>query len=359
MFGPDHYVPVLKVKRGEKRALMRLTPPVARWVTPLLEIVERKPTPTERDPELVPTVDKHLDTAFRDLKAAVAPFGRYFLDCREIAADGHAAAKLVFERASKLRTPFTPVTSVTRTADIAAALSHRTMGLALRLSRDEFESGTLPRAIPTFLREHGLLPRDVDLIVDLGAIDQMVAPGVEALAAAFLADVPHHRDWRTLTLSACAFPSSMAVVSANAEAHVDRLEWMHWLARLHAHRGKLARLPTFSDCGIQHRDGVEGFDARKMHASAAIRFTEQSRWLLVKGESLKNTPGRKQFPGLAAKLLRIATPRVARHHCEGCAGAHSAASGATGVASPEKWRELGTIHHITETVKSLGALRFP
>jgi hypothetical protein len=40
-FGPNHYVPVLKVKRGEKSALNLLPSSVAKEVTPLLEIVER------------------------------------------------------------------------------------------------------------------------------------------------------------------------------------------------------------------------------------------------------------------------------------------------------------------------------
>ena len=38
-FGPHHYVPVLKIKRGEKKALAAIEPSVRQRITPLLEIV--------------------------------------------------------------------------------------------------------------------------------------------------------------------------------------------------------------------------------------------------------------------------------------------------------------------------------
>ncbi|MCA9627892.1 MAG: beta family protein [Myxococcales bacterium] len=359
-FGPGHYVPVLKVKPAEKSALRRLDPAIAAHVTPLVEIVERKPKPAKKkgDPDVLPSVDDHLKTSFKGFGTAVEGFQRYLLDCREIASDGHAAAAAAFARAHAIGVPFVPVTSLLRTSDVAAALSHRAHGVALRLSVDEFESGLIPTRLPKFLQDHSIKPSEVDLLVDLGAVDQMIDVGVQALAAGFLAAVPMPSAWRTLTLTGCAFPSSMGAVNANAQATVNRLEWLYWRDALHANRAALTRLPTFSDCAIQHRDGVEGFDPRKMSASAAIRFTDGDSWLLVKGESMK-LKGGKQFQALSAKLLGSANTTVAADHCAGCAGVHTAAACVTGFGSLLKWRELGTIHHITQTVESLAALQWP
>lgn len=357
-FGPDHYVPVIKVKAGEKSALPRLASNVTERITPLLEIVVRKPKPAKKkgDPDVIPSVDDHLKTAFKGFEAAVSCFNRYFLDCREMADDGSAAAAEVFTRAAAIDVPFTPVTSIDRTADVSAALSHRTHGLAIRLSTQEFETGTIQTRLPAFMKQHGLLHGEVDLIVDIGAVDRMISVGVEALAGAFLADIPTPTAWRTLTLSGCAFPSSMAGVEKNSQAKVSRLEWAFWRGELYAKRGMLDRLPTFSDCGIQHRDGVEGFDPRKMQASAAIRFADGDDWLLVKGESIR-LKGGAQFAGLASKVS--ATSSVDATHCAGCAGVIDAAAGAPLFGSLQKWRELGTIHHITQTVESLAALPWP
>lgn len=359
-FGPCHYVPVLKAKPAEKSAMKRLDPAITAHVTPLIEIVERKPKPAKKkgDSDVMPSIDEHLESSFKGFGAAVGGFQRYLLDCREIAGDGQAAAAAAFARAHEIGVPFAPVTSLHRTSDVAAALDYRAHGVALRLSTDEFESRLIPTRLPKFLQDHGLQPNEVDLLVDLGAVDQMIDVGVQTLAAGFLADIPMPTAWRTLTLSACAFPSSMGSVGANAQTSVKRLEWIYWRDELHANRAALTRLPTFSDCAIQHRDGVEGFDPRKMSASAAIRFTDGDSWLLVKGESMK-LKGGKQFQSLSAKVLGSTNTTVAAVHCAGCAGVHAAAACVDGFGSLLKWRELGTIHHITQTVESLAALKWP
>lgn len=353
-FGPHHYVPVLKVKRGEKKALQCISPTLQPQITPLLEIVERKP-------EKAPTVDEHLNTAFKDLAESVRRYSRCFLDAQEIAPDGPAAAAEVFRRASNGGIVFTPVTGVSRTADVTAALEHRTHGIALRLIRKEFERGGLATKIETFLRRHGLEPEEVDLIIDLGTVEDLIADGIVTLTKAFMADVLNHQRWRTFTISACAFPRSMGSVDRNSHDFVEREEWIAWRDHLHAWRHSLLRLPTFSDCAIQHPAGVEGFDPRTMQMSASIRYTLSDTWLLIKGESTRFTRPGAQFPALATRLVYGYLQRyfAGLNHCDGCASMKAAADGALGFGSAEAWRRLGTIHHIAMVMQGLGSLPWP
>ncbi len=350
-FGPNHYVPVLKVKRGEKAALLALAAPICSRITPLLEIVERKA-------DKAPNLGKHLDTAFKDLADSVAPFGRCFLDAREIAADGPTAAAEVFQRAAAAGMVFAPVTGLSRTADVAAAMTHRQHGLVLRLTRSEFEKGELTAAIDRFLASHDLSPEQVDLVVDLGAVDQMIAAGIMALTDAFLVDVPNHTRWRTLTVSACAFPTSMGGVERHSQSLIEREEWIAWKDGLHARRSSFARLPTFSDCGIQHPKGVEDFNPRTMQVSAAIRYALPDKWLLIKGESTRKAPPSHQFPALATQLVygHLRSYFSESTHCRGCALMKDAADGAPKLGSAEAWRKLGTIHHMTTVMDGLAAL---
>ena len=213
-FGPDHYVPVLKVKQGEKSALQRISPMHQSRITPLLEIVVREPTKT---------LSAHLDTAFTDLAEAIHSYARCFLDTHEIAADGLVGAEEVFRRASDAGMAFTPVTGISRTADVAPALAHRANGLALRLTRAEFERGGLTRGINNFLSEHGLAPEQLDLIIDLGGVEDLIIEGVVALTDAFMAEVPDHQRWHTLTISACSFPKSMGGIDRDSHALVELL----------------------------------------------------------------------------------------------------------------------------------------
>lgn len=347
-FGPQHYVPVLKVKRGEKAALRSLSPATVQRVIPLLEIVERRDS----------ALEAHVETAFSKLAISVRQFSRCFLDTRELAADGEVAASLIFGRAFAEGIAFSPVTGLTQRADVSAALAHRKNGLALRLTRAEFESGILGTELGAFLTRHRLDQEEIDLIVDLGDVSDMIAEGVSALAAAFLTAVSDQSRWRTFTISANSFPLSMALVGRNSHEMVERAEWISWKDSLHAQRASILRLPTFSDCCIQHPRGVEGFDFRRMIVSASIRYACRDQWLLIKGESTRRTPPSVQFPILAAQL--VSGPHRARFygagHCEGCRLIQAAANGQPGIGSAEAWRRLGTIHHITTTADQIAAL---
>jgi hypothetical protein len=351
-FGANHYVPILKVKQGEKAALSRVAAALVPRITPLLEIVKRTDGKG---------IDKHIETAFKGLRDAVSSYPRCFIDTREIETDGSTATHMVFSRAKAAGMVFTPVTGVTRTVDISPALEHRDHGIGLRLTRAEFETGQLPSAIPVFLSTHDLSPGDVDLIVDLGAVEEMVVDGIAALTNAFLADVPSHQDWRTFTVSASAFPVSMGGVDRHSHDLVERSDWLAWRDRLHSVRHSLVRLPTYSDCAIQHPLGVEGFDFRFMQVSAAIRYTNAEQWLLVKGESTRSVAPSSQFPALATRLVygHLQQHFSGPDHCVGCQSMKAAADGASGYGSAGAWRKLGTIHHLSAVMQGLQNLSWP
>ena len=113
-----------------------------------------------------------------------------------------------------------------------------------------------------------------------------------------------------------------------------------------------------SDCAIQHPAGVEGFNPRFMSVSAAVRYALSDRWLLIKGESTRRRRAVDQFPQLAKKLV-YGYLREDFHgpaHCRGCASIRAAANGRKGFGSPEAWRRIGTVHHMTEVTQALRAL---
>ena len=351
-FGPNHYVPVLKVKRGEKRALGLVSTALTDRITPLMEIVEI----TEGK-----TVPDHLSTAFRGLADALRPFSRCFLDTREIAGAGPSAALAVFQRASDEGISFTPVTGISRSADVAAAIKHSPQGLALRLTREEFEGGGSGLKVRNFMMSHSLALGETDLIIDLGGVGDLVSEGVIALTAFCLSEVPDMTKWRTLTVSGCAFPKGMGVVGRDSHLLVERAEWLAWRDGLFSLRGGLSRLPTFSDSAMQHPIGIEGFDPRIMQVSATVRYARPEHWLLIKGESTRVTPPGVQFPRLATQLVY---GHLKKHfdgpdHCEGCRLIKAAADGADKLGSAEVWRRLGTVHHITMVMDGLGGLPWP
>lgn len=352
VFGPDHYVPVLKVKRGERKALQRISTTFYPRITPLLEIVKRKPGKTLR---------KHLDAVFGGLSDTVRPYPRCLLDARELVTDGQAGADEVFRRATADGIIFAPVTGLSRTVDMIPALANRANGLALRLTRAEFEEGGLAGRVEAFLSRQRLVPEEIDLIIDLGGVESLIVEGIETLANAFLAEVPNHQRWRTFTISSCSFPLNMSVVQRNSDILVERSDWVFWRSNLYEQRADLQRLPTFSDCAIQRPEGVEDFDPARMQVSASIRYTLEKEWLLIKGESTRSRRPGEQFPALARQLVsgRLRARYYGATHCNGCRLMKAAADGEPGLGSAEAWRQLGTIHHISVVTQTLASLPWP
>ena len=341
---------MLKVKRGEKGALERISLALRAHITPLLEIVEWRES-AER-----PSLSRHLNTAFKDLATSLRLYPRCFLDGRELEPEGPAAAKEVFTKARNAGIQFIPVTGISRQWDVAAALNNRARGLAIRLTRAEFEGGDLPSSLRAFIAHHNVVCEETDLIVDLGPVEDMVTPGVVRFATQFLGDVPDPHLWRTLTLSASSFPQSMRVVQRRSHTVVPRVEWLAW--RQMRNEGQLARIPTYSDCAIQHPAGVEGFDPARMQVSATVRYALSDSWLLIKGVSTRSQPARLQFPRLANQLVsgHLRDYFRGRLHCEGCASITAAANGRPRLGSAEVWRRIGTVHHITEVTRTMKSL---
>lgn len=350
-FGPNHYVPVLKIKRAEKGTLAAIGKASPGAVTPLLEVVARRPEKS---------LPEHVDTAFDKLAQSLSELSPCFLDTRELLPDGEAASTAVFKRARAENIDFIPVVGITRPVGNTAAFKYRENGVALRITRKEMEAGGLTNAVQNFLQGNALKEQDVDLILDMGYVGDMISVGVSLLASSFLQATPNRKAWRTLTLSGCAFPSSMGKVGKNAHLLVDRSEWVCWKG-LHSQRASLERLPTFSDCAIQHPDGVEGFDPKTMAASAAARYTTGDSWLLVKGESTRVKKPSIQFQSIAKSIVtkKHGPYYSGAKHCAGCEMINDAANGAPKLGSLEKWRLIGSIHHVTTVLKDLSALHWP
>jgi len=348
IFDAEHYVPVLKLKRAEKSGLQLLNPSTVDRITPLFEVVEMKQGVS---------LQAHLSNAFRDFEVAVGGLKSYFIDAREIAEAGAVGAQAVFSHAAAVSVPFVPVTGIQRVVDVQAALGAGRSGIAIRLVRSEFEEGDIQSRLSAFLTAHGIASQETDLIVDLGPVEDMVTEGIGLMVHLFLRQVPSPRDWRTLSVVGSAFPKSMGIVGRDSSIKVPRSEWLAW-ERMFIRRADLPRMPSFGDCGIQHPSGVEGFDFRTMQASSVIRYALPESWLLLKGRGTRVVRPSLQFPALA-RLLHSSREFMGAPHCNGCRLIAEAAGGALKLGSPEAWRRIGTIHHITTVAEAIGRLPAP
>lgn len=360
MFAANHYVPVLQWKRAEQSAIQTMSLSTRAGLTPIIQIVS---IPVDLDSgDQTKTLEQHSDPALDRLVTVWGTNDAFFLDPAEVAGDISATSvdgsAYVFGQAQARNLRFIPVTGISRsTLEIAAALAHRTHGLCLRLSANDIMRPTLANDITGLVAAHKIDVSQIDIVIDLASVYGQSSLAVLSSTMVALNAIPTPQAWRTLTVVASGFPEHMGVVQTFGALQIERVEWIAWLT-LHAQRTKLARLPSFGDYGIQHPEGVEGYDPRYMAMSAATRYTLNTDWLLIKGQSSKVQRMALQYPGLAHQLTQSAN-FYGQSHCQGCGEVHACANGAPGFGSAEVWRRIGTSHHLTVASAQVAAVPFP
>jgi len=357
VFGPRHYVPILKGKRGEYTALEKIQTVDEDLFTPLIEIPFISQHASEANQNVKKHLDKHAGTAKKPgyIPKAWGTRRRLMLDLGLMdpaarAPGGIHPVEYLGNQLAGLGVLAVPVFGFERNQDFWNAVKSRVqadnLGVCFRLSAS---AGSIPpppkaefdRAL-TFL---GLKPADCDIVLDFEAILPKNAGSIALAAIGAINTLPYVQNWRTLTVAATAFPENMtaAKISANSKATRSREEWTMWKTLL---ASSPTREPAFGDYAIAHPD-IPDIDPKLMFSmmSANIRYTTDDEWLIVRGTQVQKA-GNRQYRTLAQNL-------VADHHFKGRAfswGDQYVDDCARGNASPgsaEKWRSVGTNHHVT------------
>jgi hypothetical protein len=193
---------------------------------------------------------------------------------------------------------------------------------------------------------------DVDLVLDLGSISPEQR-WTGATVRLLLAALPEIGNWRSLTLIASSFPLDLSGVDGDSTALIPRAEWAMWRT-LHARRDRLERLPMFGDYAISHPSPRE-VDPRIIQRSAAIRYSAEDEFLILKGRSIQ-AHGSEQHFDLAAEL--VTRPEF---HGEdfswGDAYISTRARREGGPGSGMTWRKAGTSQHLAFVTTQIANLR--
>lgn len=357
MFNHLHYVPVLKAKAGELRALRDLDANIKGAITPLIEV----------PPVVWDYVNDRPDKSVEDhLSSVITAIGRAwhgempaFLDFYDPESIEGRPDLMVnaFVSAREAGTALIPVTGYERpssyTDAVIQVIRQDRRGLCLRLEISDLQDSP-EDVVGSLLETHGVEASNTDLVLDLGSI----GPDHEATFAVAIKEIlnrlPYLQEWRTLTLAASAFPVNLSRIPPDTIAQVDRTEWRIW--RSLAGSKKIQRVPTFGDYGIQHPELTE-VDPRVIRMSANLRYTIEDSWLIFKGRNVRMYRY-EQFNDLCASL--VARPEFSgSSFSPGDAYIARCAEGIDGPGNATTWRQVGTSHHITFAVRQIANLFSP
>jgi ribosomal protein S19 len=346
------YVPILKWKAGEYRALKDLTDEVRAGIRPLLEM---KPLPVDFDSgNPAKTLQEHLEKVPSEI---LKHWGKsneslldlpYFQPKDRMERNVHPLTFLLTQ-GRRLGLKLIPVVTPSRDSQYQAAVKSgvkedEERGLCIRLEPDDLadmdETGTV---IETMLRTYEVGPELVDLVVDMKSVPNGRQFLPVALAA--LRTLPRVKEWRALTLVASSFPENMTGINRDTAETLPREEWTMWQAVRRG--GKVPRVPAFGDYAIAHPDPfVSEIDPRLIRVSANIRYTTNDSFLILKGRSTRDT-GFDQFRDLCKWLITQSEFKGAAFSAGDKFIYECARNPKIGPGNHTTWRSVGTNHHIT------------
>ena len=361
MIDEKHYVPILKGKMGEYRALKELTPDVRKRLTPIIEI---PPIAWDYINDIpAKTIDQHLSKVPENLFSSWNENRPIFLELvyleTESMSDGTHPLTKIFNEMRIKHFPAIPVTGISRVTEYQQAvieiIENDKLGVCLRLTSRDLDDDDLEDKIEDLLSSLKVQFDQVDLVLDIESISSEQI-GLQARAIrSYLTDLPNIREWRSLILSCSSFPETLGAFERNTTSATTRAEWLIW-ASLAGGRSRIARLPTFSDYTVVHPEPFE-MDPRFMQMGAKIKYTYEEEWLIVKGESIKRK-GAEQTHRLCRRLVE--SPEYSgRDYSWGDEYINSCALKETGPGNQTTWVRVGVNHHITFVVRQLASFFEP
>jgi hypothetical protein len=341
---------------GEYQALSRLKDSAKDRVVPLLEI-----PPVGFDFETQQQKKSH-DDHLKDFGKRL--YSKWqarpcFLDVKYLPCDvrmngGQHYVDFIFERAIGEGCKPIPVVGFAMDKACISAIRkvQRTVpdGSCLRLRSVDFEQTELVDNVEKLLASVGVGVAETDIILDLATPNFIPTGAYVRLVLSLLEMLPIYNRFRSFTLAAASYPSSVAALGRPFEL-VPRQEWTGYKAVIRALGER--RLPAFGDYAAAHPDLVE-LDMRLIKPFAKLRYAIDDKWHIAIGTNVRKD-GFEQYRDMCELLLSQPYSdkpsfSEADRYIADCA------KGAVSTGNLSTWVWISTNRHITKVVADLSKL---
>lgn len=249
--------------------------------------------------ELVPANDPselkaHIDRCVERITSAWNADRPLYVDAIHVDALSVGSShpmRVVRSAASSTGLKVIPVTGLDRrTAGHVAVrdfAQHAGHGVALRLNASQLPDPSTAKArIDPLLTTLAVHRGEVDLFVDLSSVESLDATLVESAMLALVARIPDLNQWRTITLAAGSFPSSLEQFAVEDWSFKRRSEWLAWRSIVAA--ASTARMPDYADYGVANPSlPYTGMQI----ASVSLRYATDDNFMVWRGRSHSRTTG--------------------------------------------------------------------
>ena len=314
MINYKNYTPILRWKAAEKGALEKLSSGNKENITPLIEFI----MPQQKSDENKTSSDL-LNNSIKEFQKNLINIPKQILKCWGCNAifidmqfiDGSIRAKSLenlLNYGKELGLFMIPVINIMPIPDTNADIDTKRIaiefsknngcGLCVRIVGSSFNEELLSKNIESFISNYKLNIKSIDLLIDLKVIDDKIDSG---LLLGKIKKIPHMDKWRRFIMEGGNFTNDLSMFEKHNQYNISRIEWLVWKNLI----DKLKRPPSFSDYTIQHPIYTPP-KGNIINPSASIRYTLEDKWLVIRGEGLRNPKGSgfRQYPAQALLLVK-------------------------------------------------------
>ncbi len=357
------YVPILKWKSGERRALATMPKRQRGRMVPLFLMPPSGDFDHDAKRRLNPS--EHVKFFATRLRNCGHPL--VFVDAINVDDDvhrsgltGHPLTELL-EQARTAEAFACPATTMNRSPEYQEAVrkfAERDVNLPICIRVTPLDIGSTEFAanLLSLLEQFGCGPRRVVLVLDFSTLGMLKAEEVGPFAEVLeqrLYSLPHALGWLKIVTAFTSFPNPLNVKTDETKLF-PRTDWMVF-NRLIERVPDLIQSVAFGDYALDSSP-FEVIKGRPV-PSAQIRYTTSTDYLVVKGKQAKKPVGYKAiYP--VAKLVAGREEFVGPSFSEGDAFINRLAQPEpmTGTGNASTWRWAATDHHFAHVLRDLRVL---
>ncbi|WP_121118401.1 beta family protein [Croceibacterium ferulae] len=349
------YLPQLKWKAGERRALKSVSSARSGRVLPAFKI----PPAGSFDPD-----QQRVLTTVEYLHS----FGRQLADCwdRRLA---FIDAELIDDQRHSAVVTDHPLTALIERARLAGANAAPVFGLrnsaayyqavqryaernpaapaCFRLELGEIESVSSAETLTQFASQLSLTTQSVILLLDGGPLEISDGEDFTHLLSAQVARLIAPNTWARVFWSATSFPEKPRL-KAGMDGQFSRADWKLYQAIL-ANSAEFPIVPMFSDYALEYPSAYAPFNGAP---SAHLRYSCPEYYHIFKGPSVRKERGYKAIFEVAERLV-ASDAFSGVGFSSGDAFIHQLADGMGRTGDAAAWRWSATDHHFTLVIDQL------
>lgn len=351
------YVPILRWRPAEMSAFEKLYNQDKECITPFIEFIMPAPTTDKKNyrkvledskskflrkmPEISEQLLKHcgktsvfIDVHLLDGDIRATSFEKILLSSSELGITPIPVIYVV---------PQISTDSDMSTRDAAVKFSKiDNKGLCIRIDVAHFDDIKLSDYIIEFMKKNELQFENTDILVDLQVINNETSLDsvIEKLSL-----IPEISRWRNFIISGGAFPKDLSGFHKHGHYELERLDWILW--KNITDSKKIKRDIIFSDYTIQHP--IHRILGPGLNISASIRYTNDEKWEIMRGEGLRNEKGAgyQQYPAHAKLIVQQPFYKGDDFSYGDRYIADRALSDNKKSGNPTTWLTAGINHHLT------------